>query len=336
MADAKAAILESKKIGPSKKWVDDFAFFRFPIAVTLGVPSFSYSLSDIYNLAAQLGWPWKKSKTKPFSVEFTYLGFLWNLSSKTVQIPESKKLRYLIKLEPWTHGQKFSRKDAESILGTLVHCSLAVPDGRSRLPSIARFTSSFNHLSIPYARRLPNKSVLSDIEWWRTQLAAKFCGSTLSRPPPVSPISFWVDASTSWGIGIVFDSFWDFWKLSKDWDKGGRNIGWAEIVAIELGLLFAVHMGYSDVHFMVKSDNQGVIHAIQGGKSRSPEQNSVLQRITTILSHYKIWISSSYVPSLENLADRPSRGLPAPSHSRAVSTFTLPVNLSPFLVRPPL
>jgi hypothetical protein len=336
VADAKSAILEAKKIGPSKKWVDDFAFFRFPIAFTLGTPSFSYALSDIYDLAAQLGWPWKESKTRPFSVEFKYLGFLWNLSSKTVQIPDSKKLRYLIKLQPWIQDQKFTRKDAESLLGTLVHCSLAVPDGRSRLPAIARFVSSFNHLSLPYARRLPNPSVLSDVKWWRTQLTSDFCGSKLSKPPPVSPTSFWVDASSSWGIGIVFGTRWDFWKLSKGWDKEGRNIGWAEMVAIELGLLFAVHMGYSDVHFVIKSDNQGVIHAIQGGKSRSPEQNLVLQRITAILLHYNIWLSSSYVPSLDNLADRPSRGLFVPSHSRATSTFTLPPILTPFLIRPPL
>jgi hypothetical protein len=66
----------------------------------------------------------------------------------------------------------------------LVHCSLAVPTGRSRLPSISRFAASFNHLSSPYARRLPNPSVISDLNWWQTQLSAEFCGSILSRPPP--------------------------------------------------------------------------------------------------------------------------------------------------------
>jgi hypothetical protein len=110
VADAKSAILEAKKIGPSKKWVDDFAFFRFPVAIELGTPLFSYSLSDIYDLATQLGWPWKESKTRPFSVEFRYLGFLWNLSSKTVQIPDSKKLRYLIKLQLWVLNQNSLEK----------------------------------------------------------------------------------------------------------------------------------------------------------------------------------------------------------------------------------
>jgi hypothetical protein len=147
-------------------------------------------------------------------------------------------------------------------------------------------------------------------------------------------VEFWLDASSSWGIGIILDGEWDFWRLRPNWDRDGRNIGWAEIVAIELGLLFAIHRGYSETHFLIKSDNQGVIHAIEGGKSRSPEQNVVLQRITLLLSHYKLWISSSYVQSLDNLADLPSRGLPSPGRSRSFSTFILPITLQPFLFRP--
>ena len=110
VADAKSAILKSKNIGPSKKWVDEFVFFRFPVSIDSGIPSFTYALSDIYNLASQLGWPWKDSKTKPFAPEFKYLGFIWNLSTKNVQIPADKKTRYLLKLQPWIEGQKFSRK----------------------------------------------------------------------------------------------------------------------------------------------------------------------------------------------------------------------------------
>jgi hypothetical protein len=338
VADAKTAILSSKQLGPSKNWVDDFVFFRFPILHTSGslvAPSFSYSLSDIYDLASQLGWPWKRSKTRPFAPEFKYLGFIWSLPAKTVQIPSDKKLRYLLKLQPWIHNRKFSRKDTESVLGTLVHCSLAVPDGRSRLPAIARFASSFNYTTSVFSTKTPSPAVLSDIGWWRTKLQSEFCGSTISKPPAASSTEFWVDASSSWGIGVVFDGHWDFWKLRSHWHRDGRNIGWAEMVAVELGLLFAVHCGFTDVHFIIKSDNQGVIHAIEGGKSRSPEQNTVLQRITLLLSTYKLWISSLYVPSIENLADPPSRGVPPSNYPRISSTFTLPASLQPFLVHPP-
>ena len=261
---------------------------------------------------------------------------MWDLSAKTVQIPAPKKLRYLSKIQPWSANQKFSKKDVESVLGTLVHCSLALPDGRSHLPSLSRFAASFNYTPSPFAKKSPSSAVLTDIEWWRSQLSAEFTGSPLSRPPPTSTVEFWVDASSSWGIGVVFGHEWDAWRLSPGWDKDGRNIGWAEIVAIELGLLFAINRGFSDTNFLIKSDNQGVIHAIEGGKSRSPEQNTVLQRITTLLSQHKLWISSLYVPSLDNLADLPSRGHPATSRTRAFSTFTLPIPVQTFLSRAPV
>jgi hypothetical protein len=118
--------------------------------------------------------------------------------------------------------------------------------------------------------------------------------------------------------------------LIPGWDKDGHNISWAEIVTIRLGLLFAIYQGFTNTHFLVKSDNQGVIHAIQGGKSHSPAQNSVLQQITLLLSQYNLWISSLYIPSIDNLADIPSHGLLAPSHTFAKTTFTLLQPLHPF------
>ena len=225
VADAKSAILASKDIGPAKNWVDDFVFFRFPITPNSTPLLFSYSLSDIYELATRLGWPWKESKTRPFAHEFKYLGFIWDLSAKTVQIPSSKKTRYLAELESWSKGQKFSKKEVESVLGTLVHCSLAVPDGRSHLPSFSRLAASFKFFSSPFTRRPLTSGVLTDITWWRSHLSADFCGSVLSRPPPTSPVDFWVDASSSWGIGIVFDHKWDSWKFLPGWNRSQHRLG---------------------------------------------------------------------------------------------------------------
>jgi hypothetical protein len=145
IADALMAILRAHNIGPAKNWVDDFLFFRHPTntdsinenAETR--PSFSYNLDTIFSITSDLGWPWKDSKTRPFATNFKYLGFYWNLSNKTVEIPEEKKKRYLSKLEPWIPGNKFTRRDAESILGTLVHCSLVLPTSRCRLSSLSSF-----------------------------------------------------------------------------------------------------------------------------------------------------------------------------------------------------
>ncbi|KDN36470.1 hypothetical protein RSAG8_10808, partial [Rhizoctonia solani AG-8 WAC10335] len=55
--DAMAHIAEAMGMGPVRKWVDDFIFFRLPPPLPSDPPRFS--LQDIYNLAASLGWPFK-------------------------------------------------------------------------------------------------------------------------------------------------------------------------------------------------------------------------------------------------------------------------------------
>jgi hypothetical protein len=328
VADAFIAICRQRGYGPVKKWVDDFAFIRNIIDPPAGL--FAYQLEDLIELGIQLGWPWKSSKTHPFEEVFKYLGFQWSLRERTVSIPHEKRERYLLRLRMWTAGCKVTQKEAEQILGTLVHCSLAVPEGRSRLVSISRFASSFERVS-RFARRQPSDAVLADIQFWCTRLADVFCGSKLQRPPAPVATEFYVDASTSWGIGVVFDGKWDWWRLRPNWKTDERDIGWAEMIAIELGLRTAIAAGYSDTHFSIMSDNMGVIGALSGGKSRNLQQNRALQRIVALMQAHSIWITSVYVPSAVNVADEPSRGIPAPGRAQATRRFTLPSCLNMYI-----
>ncbi|PPQ83419.1 hypothetical protein CVT24_005588 [Panaeolus cyanescens] len=334
LADAFTAILKFNKIDPVINWVDDFAIFNYPSPTsTPSCPIYTYSLDDIYALANSLGWPWKLSKTTPFLASFKYLGFLWNLALRTVEIPEEKKSKYLEKLSTWMSEQKFTRREAESLLGTLVHCSLAIPDGRSHLPSLSRFATSFNGAKSPHIRKSPNPSVATDIKWWHSILSSPFAGSSLTNPPPPSSIPFWVDASTSWGIGVIFNNSWDAWKLRDGWKSNGRTIGWAEFIAIELGILMAVAQGFNNIHFIIHSDNQGVIYAIQNGRSRSHSQNTTLQRICCLLVTHSIHITCKYVTSSTNLADAPSRGTPLSNIPRSSTHIDIPDDISPYLTR---
>jgi hypothetical protein len=136
--DAMMAIIQARNIGPAKNWVNDFVFFCSPLSSEDPTSSSSsatcvypYDLDTINSITQPLGWPWKHSKTKPFNSTFTYLGFLWDLNAKYIQIPDRKKSKYLDRLRSWIDGSKFTWKEAEYVLGTLVHCSLAVLDRRS-------------------------------------------------------------------------------------------------------------------------------------------------------------------------------------------------------------
>jgi hypothetical protein len=339
LADTLVALYKAKQIKPIKKWVDDFLFLRYPLLNSPpNVRQFTYGLSDITRFAETLGWPWKPTKTRPFATTFLYLGFLWNLETRSVEIPAEKRTRFLSKLEPWVQGAKVTRKQAESLLGTLVHCSLALPDSRSRLPAISNFVASFNKANSVFSQFTLPSGAAEDAAWWRHTLSSTPCRSPLHKPPQPTDLLFAVDASTSWGIGVVFDGKWDAWILLPGWKSEGRDIGWAEMVAVELGLRLAITQGAHDIHLILRSDNTGVIHALDGGRSRNLQQNRVLQRIVVLLRTHNLWLSTIYVPSRENPADPPSRGLPPASGSRIPTDLSavLPYALQSLVALAPL
>jgi hypothetical protein len=328
IADAFIAICRKRDLGPCIKWVDDFVFLRFP---NLHSGGFSFDLQDILDLGHSLGLPWKAAKTQPFAPTFTYVGFEWSLLECTVAIPPAKKAKYTSRLESWRLGVKVTSKEVDKLLGTLVHCSLAVPEGRSHLVALTRLSSAFGSAKSKFSQWAPSAGVLLDAQYWRDELSRDFCGTSLQPPPPLSPTEFWVDASTSFGIGVIFDGTWDAWRLKPGWKKDGRDIGWAEMVAIELGLLAAIARGCANTHFLVKSDNMGVIGALSAGKSRNLEQNRVLQRVVATARINGIWLTSKYVSSAENVADGPSRGLPVLYMTRSTTHVPIPPCLDPFL-----
>src|SRR5262249_7675651 len=120
---------------------------------------------------------------------------------------------------------------------------------------------------------------------------------------------FFVNASASYGIGVVIDKFWHSWRLNDSIFSTHHNIGWAEMLMIELGLALALAVGYSNCHLIMRSDNQGVIGALTAGCSCNVNQNRSLQRITTFMQVHSFYISFIYIESSSNLADPPSRGL---------------------------
>lgn len=327
LADAFRALFKFSFPGcDSINWADDFTFWRYPLA------SGDYSISedDIYAFADRLGWPWSKKKTKDFSHRFAYLGFTWDLREKTVEVTDAKKSKYIAALEPWVPGFKCTRSDVQSLLGKLVHCSLVLPEGRSRLPALSRFCAAFAD-GDRYARfRLPD-NIAADLQWWRSALGAMFCGMRVREVPPPLDIDFFVDASTGWGIGLVLNGSWDYWRLREGWKSKGRDIGWAEMVAVELGLRALVERGYSGVHVKLRSDNKGVVGALDAGKSRSVQSNRVLQRIVACMLDNDLWLSVEWVASEDNPADEPSRGIPAVGRVRHVHAFRLPFLLREFV-----
>ena len=312
-ADAIAAIYRFHGIQDLLKWVDDFIFLRYP-ANKLPPYLYTYDEKHIDNIAKDLGWPWAPKKHCPFNTIFSYIGLIWDLDRKTVYFSELKKTRYLKKIENWNVGNKVTRAEVDSVIDTLNHCSLVLITARTHLPSIYDFARCFNATSTHNLTKHPiPKGVVHDISWWREQLSANFCGMTLRPPPAPLPLFICMDASTSWGIGLWVDGKWLAWRHREGWNVDGRDIGWLEMVAVELALTALIAAGFKDTHFIFHSDNMGVVGALGAGSSRNHQQNSILRRIIHLFSHHGIWVTTKYIPTKQNPADNPSRGIFPPA-----------------------
>lgn len=332
VADAFVAIIKARGAQQVLKWVDDIIFFRYPHGAQIPY-SYSFDSSLVFNTASFLGLPWSLPKFVDFSFSFTYLGFLWDIPNRTVQIPSAKKKKFSDRCILWFSGQKKTLRDAQQLFGSLNHCCLVLRTARTRLHSLRSFVCRFPPNASPFLSMPVPDTLSADLSWWLEAFKQPFLGSSIATPPPPLPLNIYVDASTSWGIGILINDKWAAWKFLPGALQDGRAIGWAEMVAVELAvsLLCSVHPHHS--HFFIHSDNQGVVGAITSCFSRGASQNSSLSRLSSVLLNHDCFLSTSYIPSAQNPADPISRGLLPLSSSRLKTKLRLHENLLPYLER---
>ena len=332
VADAMVKILLNRGIEAVIKWVDDFIFFRYPSRRLSDTSyEFTYSAELIWTIAEELGWPWAPAKFVDFAQSFNYIGFLWNLSTKLVELPEKKKRKYLDRISSWSYPSSHNLKETENIIGTLNHVCLVLPEGRSHLVSLFKFRGGFKSDRPNQVKHRLSMSVAEDMAWWRTRLQEGFVGMKIISPPEPLENKVFVDASTSWGIGLILDDKWLAWQFKQGWQSEGYEIGWAEMVAVELAVRTLIAGKFTHCHIKIRSDNQGVVGALKAGRSRGTDQNMVLREIVKLIQDHDLWISTAWIPTLENLADGPSRGSFLGKRSLCSHPPALPAHLTKFI-----
>ena len=218
-------------------------------------------------------------------------------------------------------------QECASLHGTLQHLSFVFQDGHSFLASLSAFITKFPN---NFVQHHSPTTLLHDIHWWRCTLAHNATPHSLAPHPFIDPCLF-VDASTSFGIGIIMGKHWAAWKLSDGWRLNNRDIGWVETITMELAMLLLVNVGFNSSIIVIHSDNTGVIGTYNSGHLHNPEQNSSLQHTMCTLACSGLTISPLYMPSSSNLANAPSCGHFSLPVTHLLCNFTLPHPLSHWL-----
>jgi hypothetical protein len=328
-------------IKDTQKWVDDFVFFRYPITSHTSLDgateyTYAHDLDTIISISEPLGIVWNdlSAKGHDFGYITEYTGFTFDVAKKRVYLSEKKRLKYLGKVSRFlaaASAGKVKLPAVRSIHGTLQHVSFVYRDGRSFLPAL---NAQISHFPNDFVSHNLSSAARNDLDWWeRTLSLQNVSRSLLVRSTLDSDI--WVDASTDFGIGILVDGHWAAWKLLPGWKSDGRDIGWAESVAIELACSWFCSVrdnDFLDKNVVIHGDNTSVIDAYKRGRSRNVPRNMSIRRITEMLIPRNLSISPIYVPSAENLADLISRGDFGPQHLRLNIPFSLNDELSQFIV----
>ena len=260
IANAVVDIWHAEGVFPVPKYEDDLKVFRIPSPTGSfrdGDFFYDYDRAEMLRHIHPLGVPWHDEKGDDhFLFITTFIGFRWDIPNKLVSLPEEKRLKFHERVRRFLNDFKHRPchlLDVEKIHGSLCHVAFVYMDGRSRLPSLSNFASSFHNNEI--ITRYPPHSMMTDLSWWLSKLQVGGASRALRAQGPLQDLGLYVDASTSWGIGIIIGDRWASFQLSPSWKVPGRDICWLETLAIELLVYFLEGMGLQHCRLLIHSDN---------------------------------------------------------------------------------
>ena len=293
---------------------------------------FSYCMADIDFFSAEMGTPWELSKDVPFSSSPLFTGFKWNLEERTVEIPASKKEKYLAAITTWESRPRHTLIEVQQLHGKLLHASLIVPAGRAYLTELEAMLATFGNR--PLVPHTPPHNCAADLRWWSATLQQPIVSRRIPGPCEVFDPNTFSDASSGVGIAIWINGWWRAWRLIPGWKTdGSRDIGWAEAIGFEF-LVLAITLSSKSKPipcFKAYGDNRGVVEGWWKGRSRNRATNSVFKRIHNITEAAACTVLTRYVPSALNPADGPSRGK-YPPHSLLLPPLPIHPSLRNFVI----
>lgn len=153
-------VIKHFKLVAAFRWVDNNLLIKEESNET--------TIQDIVLLSAEMGVSSNAEKVHEFAEEQRYIGFIWNVLERTVRLPEEKfiksKQQVIDFLVP---GASFNLKQAENLVGRLVHTTHIVLNMRCYMPTLHRWEAEWK---VPLATRKVPGDVREDLLEWKAAL----------------------------------------------------------------------------------------------------------------------------------------------------------------------
>ncbi|KAE8240113.1 hypothetical protein A4X06_0g7906 [Tilletia controversa] len=240
-------------------------------------------LQDIDDISSKLGWPWKPEKDAPWASTFRYAGIIYNIATREVSLPESKRTKYLatiaeIRENARQHEGRYKVQDIERLHGQCQWATHIHEEGKWHVRAFQTFlrTAPIDP-SARYQWRRGSPDIKTDLDWWETALLQSDYWRSFDPKPPVD-LDCYCDGSTLFGVALSIKGRERAYPLRQEF-AAKSDIKTIEALALELAVLTLVAMGYRNQRVLVHTENTAVFGAFKKGRMAADEANQVLERV---------------------------------------------------------
>ena len=277
-------------------YLDDFVVLGPP-----GSEECAEHLQILKRVCNDLGVPLAPEKQEGPSTCITFLGIIIDTHRQELRLPREKFERILATLAEWERRKSCTRRELESLIGTLQHACTIIRPGRTFLrnaiPLLKMAKQQHHHIRL-------SVEIRSDLAWWKL-FASYWNGTGLVISPNSATYIVTSDASGSWGCGAWFENDW----FSMPW---GQNHDTLHITVKEMVpiIIAAITWGHNwkGGKVVALCDNIAVVAALN---NRSCKEKFVMQLLRTLFfieAHFQFKLTSEHISGSSNIqADYLSR-----------------------------
>ena len=292
-------LVHNYHITPLIHYLDDF----FTVGPA-GSPVCQTNVDTTSEVFQRLGVPLNADKCEGPSTVLVFLGIELDSVNQTARLPRYKLDRLLALLQSWRPKRSCTRRELESLIGSLHHACRVVQPGRTFLRRMIDLLCCFRHANHPI--RL-NVEFRRDLHWWLSFVqewngVSFFLSSELSPLPNLMVSS---DASGSRGFGAVWKHNW----FAIPWSNfpSPPSIAFMELVPIVVAAsVWGTSWSRLRVQFLC--DNEAVVYILNSGTSKAPDIMHLLRNLVLTACRCNFVFTAAHVPGrLNAVADALSR-----------------------------
>lgn len=322
VADALEWCVAQKQVHHIFHYLDDF--------VVLGPPESSIcmeSLQKLEKVCQHLGVPLAPEKKDGPAQVLVFLGIIIDTRQGELRLPSDKLHRLIDEVDKWLSKRACTRRELESLIGTLHYACKVIRPGRSFL---RRAISLLSIVKQRHHHIRLNAEFRSDMMWWK-MFATCWNGTAIIIPkgPPDATITS--DASGSWGCGAWYGSKW--FQLQWPDNMRSKNIAVKELIPIIIATL-VWGPDFAGKRLLASCDNAAVVSVLSSRYSRDKDLMQMLRCLFFIEAYYHFSLSAHHIAGTRNVwADDLSRNRLAAFKTKVPHADPYPTPLPPPLLQ---